>query len=115
MQPSLRDKLEVAMYNGVLSLDGDTDSQEEEVETIISILAADSATDGVRRLADINRKVLRCHCGTDESYQSYVRRFEGIASEFLKQCPLDGVIHSSKIFTMIMLQNAHVPALFLTR
>ena len=107
---------ERAITAGLVDLDLDDEdpatptNQLELVRKIISIVAKDSATDGIRRLVQMMRDVFGCTRKSGESTAIYARRFQGLAFQYLNHCDAVAAEQYSQNFAMMLLENAKIPS-----
>jgi hypothetical protein len=107
-----RNKLDRAIASGILTMDSEEAEMDQEdiVNTIIKVIAADSPTDGIKRLVSMLQDVHSCKRKQSEDPASYARRFEGLASLYLNNCHSHSADQDSQLFAMILLENAQLPA-----
>ena len=102
-------KIERAITAGLISFEQDKDEedssnkQQKIVETIISIVAKDSPTDGVRRLVQMMREVYGCTRKNGELAGAYARRLQGLALDYLNHCDTTVAEQDSQNFAVMLL------------
>lgn len=83
--------------------------QTEAVEKIILIVAKDSPTDAIRRMAALNKQVSGCQRRDSEKFDAYIERFTHPAQAYLNITNSDQSSAESQNFAMMLISNAKLP------
>ena len=99
------------MDSGELSFDGGSDyaKQMAAVKKIISVVAKDSVSEVIKRLARLSRDAMTCMRRGGESIASYVERFSTQALAFLNLTSCDKSYGESQNLAVAMVANAKLP------
>ena len=109
MDEANADKIGRAISNDLLNLNPQDDDQVKVIESIINLVAADSATEGVRRLVKIMRDLYSCRRNQGEDLAIFAKRFEALATLYLNNNHGKNEENDRQIFAMLLLENACLP------
>lgn len=80
------------------------------MSNIFLIVAKDSATDRINRLANLTREAHACERSDRESLKAYIERFSDPAAAYLNMVDADSSSAESQNFAVAMINNARLPS-----
>ena len=110
---SKQQTLEKLVDSGELSIDGSNDVKEQTnaVEKIISVVAKDSTTESIQRLARLSRDAMGCQRRQNESIADYVERFSVPALAYLNLTSAGKSSAESQNLAVALITNAKLPSI----
>lgn len=113
LPPGKQQLVEKSINSGELVIDRCDESSPQDqstvVESIIKIVAKDSATDSIRRMAALNKQASSCVRRDSESISEFVERFTLPAQAYLNITNSDRSSGESQNFAMMLISNAKLP------
>jgi len=102
--------LDLSISNGILNFDSEEGNEAQNVfiDAIIEILASDSPTDGVKRLARMMKDIYNCKRKSSEDPSAFAWRLEGLVSLYLNHCYKETAEQDTQVFAMVLLENANL-------
>lgn len=78
--------------------------------SIVTIVAKDTATDGIRRLVRISQSIHKSLRVSSEKPQIFARNFQGLVKQYLNMYSSADGEREGQMFAILLLENAKLPA-----
>lgn len=114
MDSVYKKRIDDARKKGLLkfrNVDGSLFTEEEHaacINQMLGIVAKDSETDRLRRLASLSHLIAECVRDQKESYTEFGERFLGLAKTYLNPSHGDDMGRDTQMFSLLLLKNARL-------
>ena len=109
LEDSFRNTLDAAIATDRLNLQVEDEAQQDAMlKILLNEIAADTPTDGIKRLLRYMQNIHACKRKEDEEPEAFAKRFQGVASQYLASCHNNNQ-QNNELFAMVLLENAALP------